>query len=246
MDAKGQLELMNSKVALSLVIPARNEEQSLKIIVPAAYLFCRQVTNVVVVVDSLDDTSLRLKDLFLDSKIEVKFVVNSDPGIAGALRAGVAATSTDYVVICMADEVLPLMSLDLICSEFENSIEFVSVTRYKNGGRRFGGSPLGHLASRSANLLLRKLTKSEFSDLTTGMKAFNKRVWPLIEKDIDGAGWSPALAMNLNAIGCNLSMSEVPVTSVDRLFGGTSTFSFSSWVKGYIKTYLVFRKRFYS
>ena len=59
----------------------------------------------------------------------------------------------------------------------DENYDFVSGTRYKNGGKRLGGSLIGHLLSFIANKSFSFITKFPLSDLTTGIKMFKKNCW---------------------------------------------------------------------
>ena len=106
----------------------------------------------------------------------------------------------------------------------DENYDFVSGTRYKNGGKRLGGSLIGHLLSFIANKSFSFITKFPLSDLTTGIKMFKKVFFDRIEISSNPVGWVFAFELTIKAYTMNLKIGEVPLISVDRLFGGTSTF----------------------
>ena len=228
--------------AATIIIPAKNEVDSLKITLPFIEIVSSRVSQIVVVVDDYEDSTLTLRDSFRVKNLDIDFVVNLGKGIANALRTGVIASRNELILICMADEIIPLLSIDRFFEALDSGAQFVSATRYSKGGRRFGGSKLGSLLSRVANFIFRKLFRSKLSDLTTGMKAFKKSNWNLLEKNIDGFGWSPALALSRNAIQNQFFIREIPVISLDRPAGGSSSFDVNNWLKAYIKVAWDFRK----
>ena len=59
----------------------------------------------------------------------------------------------------------------------DNGCDFVSCTRYAYGGRRLGGSIVGHILSRIGNYVFQKITGSVLTDATTGIKMFRKNEW---------------------------------------------------------------------
>ena len=119
----------------------------------------------------------------------------------------------------------------------DENYDFVSGTRYKNGGKRLGGSLIGHLLSFIANKSFSFITKFPLSDLTTGIKMFKKNFYDKIEISSNPVGWVFAFEMSIKAYTMNLKIGEVPLISVDRLFGGTSTFKLGAWIKEYLKCY---------
>ena len=55
-------------------------------------------------------------------------------------------------MITAVDEIFPIISIDKMLNMIvKEDYDFVSGTRYKNGGKRLGGSFIGHLLSRLAN-----------------------------------------------------------------------------------------------
>ena len=124
--------------------------------------------------------------------------------------------------------------LNMIVKE---NYDFVSGTRYKNGGKRLGGSLVGHFLSISANKSFSLLTNFPLSDLTTGIKMFKKDFFQKVEISSNPIGWVFAFELSIRAYIMNLKIGEVPLISVDRLFGGESTFRLGKWVKEYLKCY---------
>ena len=51
-------------------------------------------------------------------------------------------------------------------------------------------------------------------------------------------GWSCAFEISIRAFLQNFKIGEMPLKSVDRLFGGASTFKAGSWIVEYLKLYL--------
>jgi len=115
----------------------------------------------------------------------------------------------------------------------DEGVAFVSATRYAHGGRRLGGSMIGQVLSRTANGLLRIASGTGLSDSTTGIKMFRRSDFGWLTKDIKSVGWAVAFEMAINAQLAGLQMGEVPIISIDRLFGGKSSFQLIPWVIGY-------------
>ena len=76
------------------------------------------------------------------------------------------------------------------------------------------------------------------SDLTTGIKMFKKDFYKQIEISTNPVGWVFAFELSIKAYVMNLKVGEVPLISVDRLFGGESTFKLGRWVNEYLKCYI--------
>ena len=62
-------------------------------------------------------------------------------------------------------------------------------------------------------------------------------------------GWSFALELSLKSYLIDLKITEYPIKSIDRIFGGNSTFHFFLWVKKYYLiiiwgVYQIIKKKF--
>jgi dolichol-phosphate mannosyltransferase len=117
----------------------------------------------------------------------------------------------------------------------ENNLDFISGTRYSKGGLRLGGSLMGSIFSRIANKLFKLITNIPFSDCTTGIKMMKKKVWQSIELESKPIGWAYAFELSIKVYLQEYKIGEYPLKSVDRLFGGTSTFRFGPWLSEYFK-----------
>ena len=141
----------------------------------------------------------------------------------------------------LASEFLSQKNLNIKgVSEFpsQNDFDFVSGTRYSKGGKRLGGSLIGSILSRTANKLFNLLSNVPLTDCTTGIKLFKKRVWESIHLESKPIGWAFAFELSIKTYLKGYKITEFPLKSVDRLFGGSSTFKLGPWVKEYLKWFV--------
>jgi len=220
---------------VSVIIPCRNEFQSLIFSVPFMSVTCNTIGEVLIIADNPEDDSFKVKDLLLFQNFDVKFLVNSEIGIFGAIKTGINSAQFDKCLVIPADELLPIVKIDEMVNCLTPTTRFVSATRNSCGGRRFGGNIFEKFFSNSGNLVLKILYPSTIHDFTTGIKAFYKSDWAILSEDADGKGWSCALVFSLNAIRNNLGVGQVPVISVDRFAGGQSSFSLFGWMWSYLR-----------
>ena len=120
----------------------------------------------------------------------------------------------------------------------KNNLDFISGTRYSKGGVRLGGSLLVHIFSKTANKLFKIITKIPFSDCTTGVKMMKKTVWQSIQLESRPIGWAFAFELAIKVYLKKFKIDEYPLKSVDRLFGGSSTFKFTPWLKEYLRWFI--------
>jgi dolichol-phosphate mannosyltransferase len=159
-------------------------------------------------------------------------------GVVYAIRAGVNSAEGEYVLIFAADEVGPILAIGDMLSLVDAGCDFVSCTRYAHGGRRLGGSLIGGILSRTANKLFLLFSGSAFTDATTGIKLFHKSVFDKLDLKANPVGWAVAFEMAIKAQLAGLTLGEVPIISIDRLYGGESTFRLGPWINEYMRWFM--------
>ena len=196
--------------------------------------------EIIIVYDNEDDNSIPVaKKLQNDFKNIILVHNRIGKGVKYALQAGVEKSQYENILITAVDEIFPIISIDKMLNMIvKEDYDFVSGTRYKNGGKRLGGSFIGHLLSRLANKSFCLITKFPLSDLTTGIKMFKKNFYKNIQISTNPVGWVFAFELSIKAYAMNLKVGEVPLISVDRLFGGESTFRLGKWISEYFRCYM--------
>ena len=217
---------------LSILIPVRNEGMNLEIMLRLLGAAMTVSFEILVVYDSPDDGTIPvIGRLVAAGNDRLRGIHNTlGPGVINAIRAGVDVAKGDLVLIFAADEVGPVLSVENMLALIDEGCDFVSCTRYAHGGRRLGGSLVGHLLSRAANRLFQGVAGCAMTDATTGIKLFRRELFEQLELSANPVGWSVAFEMAIRAQALGLTLGEVPIISIDRLFGGESTFKVGPWV----------------
>jgi dolichol-phosphate mannosyltransferase len=224
---------------LSILLPVRNEGINLRVMLKILRAVVEVPHEVLVVYDSPDDDSIPVVDDVQKIYPELRGVRNAlSHGVVNAIRAGVAASEGDVILIFAADEVGPVLAIEDMIALIREGCDFVSCTRYAHGGRRLGGSPVGAFLSFSANWLFHRVAASPFTDATTGIKMFRKEVFPSLNLESRPVGWTVAFEMAIKAHHAGLRLGEVPIVSIDRLYGGESTFRLGPWIMEYSRWFL--------
>jgi dolichol-phosphate mannosyltransferase len=159
-------------------------------------------------------------------------------GVLNAIRAGVQAAVGDYVLLFAADEVGPVLAVEDMLALMAEGCDFVSCSRYAHGGRRLGGSMIGGILSRVANRLFRRWAGCVLSDATTGIKLFRRTLFDSLDLEAKPVGWAVTFEMAMKAQLAGWKLGEVPVISIDRLYGGQSTFRLGEWTTEYLRWFL--------
>ena len=142
------------------------------------------------------------------------------------------------MLLFAADEVGPLLAIEDMLVLMNEGCDMVSCTRYAHGGRRLGGSWIGGLLSRTANRLFHGILGCRLSDATTGIKLFRRSLFETLNLESRPVGWAVTFEMAIKAQLNGWRLGEVPVISIDRLYGGKSTFRLGAWTREYLRWFL--------
>jgi dolichol-phosphate mannosyltransferase len=157
-------------------------------------------------------------------------------GVLNAVRAGIAATTAEVVIITMADlsddvAIIPRM-VALIRDE---GYDIVCASRYMRGGRQIGGPRLKGWLSRAAGLSLHWLAGLPTHDATNAFRAYRRSV--LAETEIESrGGFEYSLEITAKAHAAGRRITEVPSTWRDRS-AGQSRFQLRAWLPHYLRWY---------
>lgn len=222
--------------ALSILLPVRNEGLNLKIMLQILRATVEVPHEVLVICDSPNDASIRTAEPMQSEYPYLRIVINDKGrGVVNAIRSGVEASRGDVVLIFAADEIGPVLAVEDMLALIDEGVDFVSGTRYAHGGRRLGGSVVGGALSRTANKLFHRFLGSSLTDSTTGIKMFRKEAFDRLDIQSRPIGWAVAFEMSIKAQLLGLKLGEVPIVSIDRLYGGKSSFRLGPWVSEYLR-----------
>ncbi len=195
--------------------------------------------ELLIVYDFPDDDSIPVIRSMQKDWTNLRLVHNQrGSGVVNAIEAGVDAAVGDYVLLFAADEVGPLLAIEDMLALMQEGCDMVSCSRYAHGGRRLGGSIIGGVFSRFANRLFHGLAGCVMSDATTGIKLFRRSLFPDLQLEANPVGWAVTFEMAMKAQLAGWKLGEVPVISIDRLYGGKSTFRLGPWTWEYLRWFI--------
>ena len=229
---------MNKK--LSIILPVHNEKESLAIMVRLLISSLKFEHEIIIVYDSKEDNALEEANKLKNEFQNIKVIHNTiGKGVRNAIDTGIQNSSHELILITAVDEIFPIISIDhMVDKLLTGDFDFISGTRYSKGGSRLGGSLIGSVLSRIANKAFNYLSNIELTDCTTGIKMFKKDVWKNIQFQSNQVGWAFAFEFSIKVYISGYKTSEYPIKSVDRLFGGSSSFKFGHWVREYLKLFI--------
>jgi len=224
-------------MSLTIILPIHNEKESLPIMIRLLNSTLKIKHEIIAVYEDDKDNAKSIGQELMKEIEEFKIIKNKyGRGVRFSIQTGIDFAKYDTIFITAVDEIFPIISIEAMYQEiFIRNFDFVSGTRYSKGGARLGGSIIGSFLSRLSNFIFNKLTKSQLTDFTTGIKMMKKQVWNSIEFNSKPIGWAFAFELSIKAIIANYKVCEIPFKSVDRLFGGKSTFKVGAWTLEYLK-----------
>ncbi len=223
-------------VALSILLPVRNEGINLRIMVKLLKAVVEVPHELLIVYDFPEDDSIPVVRAMQNDYANLHLVHNRrGRGVVNAIRAGVDAAVGEYVLIFAADEVGPLLAIEDMLTLMQEGCDLVSCSRYAHGGRRLGGSLIGGALSRIANRLFHRIAGCVLSDATTGIKLFRRSMFSALNLEARPVGWAVTFEIAMKAQFAGWKLGEVPVISIDRLYGGASTFRLGPWTGEYLR-----------
>jgi glycosyltransferase involved in cell wall biosynthesis len=226
-------------IVLSIVLPVRNEGINLRIMVKLLKAVVEVRHELLIVYDFPEDDSVPIVRAMQNDNPNLHLVYNQKGrGVVNAIRAGVEAAVGEYVLIFAADEVGPLLAIEDMLALMREGCDLVSCSRYAHGGRRLGGSVIGSVLSRIANRLFHSLAGCAFSDATTGIKLLRRSMFSTLDLQARPVGWAVTFEIAMKAQLAGWKLGEVPVISIDRLYGGESTFRVGPWTGEYLRWFL--------
>lgn len=220
----------------SIIIPVLNEATNLSVLVPILEALVITPNKILVVYDFKEDTSISIAEELQKKYGNIELVHNTlGRGVINAIKAGVAASKTEYVVTMAADDIGIPLGVDDIIALLDEGCTLVNATRYANGGKNIGGSFMSTILSTTANKILHIFSRSQLTDQTFGVKGFTKTLFESVHLESKPVGWAWSFEFAIKGQIAGAKLGEVPLISLNRLYAGSSSFNVLPWVKEYLK-----------
>lgn len=228
------MEPQEKQIQLSVLMPVRNEGVNIPIMLKIFRAVLEIEHEILIVYDHPDDDSVPVVTRMQTDFPNVRLIRNTlGPGPANAIRAGVEAAAADIIMIFTVDDTEPVFAIPSAMALMRQGCDLVSGTRYAHGGRRLGGSLIQKILSMMGNKVFHLLSGSVFTDATTGFKVFRKAVFRDLAPET--MSWAIVYELAIKAQLAGLRLGEVPDVSIDRLYGGNSSFELIPWLKEYAR-----------
>jgi len=223
-------------LAISVVIPAYNEGESIVPVLDRIFDAVQSECEILVVVDFKQDTTVPVLQAYSEHEPRLKAVVSTyGRGPANAIRYGIDQVTNPVVVVTMADGSDDPRQIDALARLVERGVVVAAASRYCASGQQVGG-PLGKsLLSRTAGTSLGLLARVGTRDATNSFKAYSTEF--IREVGIDSrSGFEIGLELTAKARRLRRPVAEVPTIWLDRT-DGQSNFKLAEWIPRYLRWY---------
>ncbi|MBI2865286.1 MAG: glycosyltransferase family 2 protein [Chloroflexi bacterium] len=202
---------MNYGVRVSVVIPALNEAENLKYVLPRIPTWVEEV----ILVDgySTDGTVKTARAL----RPDIRVVYQEGKGKGAALRSGFDAAAGDIIVMLDADGSTDPVEIPLFVGALLAGADFAKGSRFVQGAGTADMPRYRRLGNGGFVRLVRLLFGGRYSDLCYGYNAFWSTVLPYL--DMDSEGFEVETVMNVRALRSGLKVVEVPSFEASRVHG---------------------------
>jgi dolichol-phosphate mannosyltransferase len=225
------------KPRVSIVIPAYNEGSDIEDVIGRLIEAVQMPSEMVVVVDSPDDTTVPYVEKFASKNPNIRCVVNDvRPGPAQAIRCGIDRAVADVAVVTMADGCDDPQQIDQLVRLVERGVVVAAASRYSRGGQQVGGPFLKGLLSRMAGLSLWALARVGTRDATNSFKAYDVAFVRGVGIT-SSAGFEIGIELVAKARRARLPVAELPTIWLER-HQGVSNFKIVSWLPHYLRWWM--------
>jgi glycosyltransferase involved in cell wall biosynthesis len=196
---------------LSIVIPAYNEERFIGTLltqIEAVDLAAIGVAKEIIVVD--DCSRDRTSEIVAGFPGVRLHRLPANGGKGGAVKAGLALATGDYVIIQDADlEYEPGDYVPMMRAILDRRADVVYGSRYMSGGKHSGQSWTAYLGGRSLSLVCRLCTGTYLTDTVTALKLFPRTL--LTSLALETSGFELDHEITAKVLARGRSIVEVPV-----------------------------------
>lgn len=229
----------NTSLTLSIILPVRNEGINIYLMLKILETVLEIPHEILIIYDDKSDSTIPEVRKLNKTHKNIRGVFNKKgKGVINAIKSGIENSKGKYILILAVDDLGPTLAIEDMVYLMDHGCDFISCTRYKHGGRRLGGSLAESLISQFGNKMFTIFSRSAFSDATTGFKMFRREIFERISLESKPIGWAVVFEMAVKAQSEGLKLGEVPIISIDRLYGGKSTFRLFSWIKEYARWFV--------
>lgn len=220
----------------TILIPARNEEESLPVTLENLEKNIRAPHELLVVNDHSTDKTLDVLSDFQKRHTNIRFVSNDDqPGFTNTLKKGFSESRGEAIVVVMADNCDDPATINAMAAKIKEGYDVACGSRYMPGGIKAGGRFWQDIFSKFVSLSLYYLKGIPTHDISNAFKMYLKKAIDSIE--IEEAGFASSMEILLKLYKKGFKITEVPTSWKGRM-AGESKFKIFKVGKNYLRWYM--------
>lgn len=229
--------MKEKSIHLSIIIPARNEEETIVSTINnlLKYIAPNQ-TEIIVVDDHSTDRTEEVVSIISKKIFGVRLVKNmNDVGFANALKTGFKHATGEFVLPVMADGCDDPETIPQMLEMADAGYDLVCGCRYMKGGKKIGGPMLQGFFSRLVCQSLHYLAGIPTRDISNAFKLYRRQILQNISLKENGFAISMEAALKFYFNGYKIC--DVPTKWYGRK-KGKSKFKISKTLS-YVKLYFL-------
>lgn len=198
---------MSTSPELTILIPARNEENTIEIVIKKAQKWMKMNNIEGEILVSNNNSIDRTKEIAVNNGARVIDV--DKEGYGNALIEGIKAAQGKYIIMGDADDSYNFLEIQGFIDKLKEGYDLVIGNRYyhiEKGAmkwtHRYIGTPL-------LTYMIRKKYKIDIQDINCGLRGFKKE--KILELNLKSEGMEFASEMVIKAKQANLKIAEVPI-----------------------------------
>ena len=217
----------------TVIIPAFNDGTNIVKIISDLRELYKNSIDVIVVVDSKEDTTISFFNQIVEKPKSFRIVVQIyGPGPANSIRFGIDKANTECVVIMMADGSDDARAVKELSSLVSRGVAVACASRYMHGGQQIGGPRFKKFLSKSAGKILYSFAGIGTHDPTNSFKAYSKEIVQLVGIE-SRSGFEIGIELVSKMHRLRLPIAEIPTIWLDRT-DGNSKFLLVKWAPKYL------------
>ncbi|MFC5746816.1 glycosyltransferase family 2 protein [Actinomadura rugatobispora] len=217
---------------VTAVVPTLNEADNLRWLLPRL----AAVDEIVIVDGQSTDGTV---EFVLSVRPDARIIVEPPTGKGSAMRTGMAAASSEMIIMLDADGSMDPAEFDAFLALLCRGYDFVKGTRYGCGGGSDDLTGLRRLGNSALTALANALYRQHWSDLCYGYVAMRRDAVERLR--LESTGFEIETEMCVNAVRAGLRIAEVVSHETERRHGESNL---NTWRDGWRVLKTMVRLRF--
>ena len=216
---------------IDIIIPVYNEDEN---IIKLIKKFEKEITYDFRILICYDDESDKTLYHFKNKNIidkEILFIKNPDQGPNSAIIAGVQSSTSDIILVYMADDFENIKLINKMADLIKNGNDLIIPSRFISGGKMNGAKKIKKAVTVIGSYLIYYFARIPFKDCTNAFKMFSVNLKNKINLE-SKVGFTFALELVIKSYLLNLKIIEIPSSWIE-LKNRKSNFKVLKWLPHY-------------